>query len=62
KNRTCDISLSAYKPLGPNQFATYRKITLSEKSKLDIYMDFKEFILNEPLKYNFDVPEKFRRK
>ena len=62
KNRTCDISLSAYQPLGPNQFATYRKITLSEKSKLDIYMDFKEFILNEPLKYNFDVPEKFRRK
>ncbi|MCK9403211.1 MAG: DUF4292 domain-containing protein [Chitinophagaceae bacterium] len=62
RNRTCDISLSAYQPMGIYQFATYRKITLSEKSKLDIYMDFKEFILNEPLKYHFDIPKNFRRK
>jgi hypothetical protein len=42
RNRTCDISQNAYEPLGGYQFATYRKITVSEKSKLDIYLDFKE--------------------
>lgn len=62
RNRTCDITLSIYQPLGTKQFATYRKISVSEKSKLDIYLDFKEFTLNEPLKYTFDIPKKFKRK
>ncbi len=62
KNRTCDITFSNYQTMGPYQFATYRKISVAEKSKLDIYLDFKEFSLNEPLKYNFEIPKKFKRK
>jgi len=62
RNRTCDISQNTYEPLGGYQFATYRKITVSEKSKLDIYLDFKEFSLNEPLKYTFEVPKNLKRK
>lgn len=62
RNRTCDITFSNYQPLGDYRFATYRSISIAEKSKLDIYLDFKEFNLNEPLKYNFEVPKKFRRK
>jgi hypothetical protein len=48
--------------MGPYQFATYRSISIAEKSKLNLYLDFKEFNLNEPLKYNFEVPKKFKRK
>jgi hypothetical protein len=62
KNRTCDITFSNYQSLGKYQFATYRKISVSEKSKLDIYLDFKEFNINEPLKYNFEIPKKVKRK
>ncbi len=62
RNRTCDITFSNYQPLGRYRFATYRSISIAEKSKLDIYLDFKEFNLNEPLKYNFEVPKKFMRK
>lgn len=62
RNRTCDISFSNYQPLGPYQFATYRKIVVAEKSKLDINLDFKEFSLNEPLKYTFEVPGNYKRK
>ncbi len=62
KNRTCDITLSNYQPMGGVRFATYRNISVSEKSKLEIYLDFKEFTLNEPLKYTFDIPKKFKRK
>ena len=62
KNRTCDITLGNYQSMGNVRFATYRNISVSEKSKLDIYLDFKEFTLNEPLKYTFDIPKKFKRK
>ena len=48
--------------MGPYQFATYRKISVSEKSKLDIYLDFKEYSLNEPLKYAFEIPKNYKRK
>lgn len=62
RNRTCDISFSNYQPLGPFQFAAYRKIVVAEKSKLDINLDFREFSLNEPLKYTFEVPGNYKRK
>jgi hypothetical protein len=57
RNRTGDITFSNYQPLGGYQFATYRRISVAEKSKLDIYLDFKEYTLNDPLKYNFDLPK-----
>jgi hypothetical protein len=62
RNRTCDISFSNYQSLGDFQFATYRKLVVAEKSKLDINMDFKEFALNEPLKYTFVVPKNYQLK
>lgn len=62
RNRTCDISFSNYQSLGDFQFATYRKLVVAEKSKLDINMDFKEFALNEPLKYTFVIPKNYQLK
>ena len=62
RNRTCDISLSNYENLGSFRFATYRNIVVTEKSKLNIYLDFKEFNLNEPLKYTFEVPKNYKQK
>ncbi|MBV9989217.1 MAG: DUF4292 domain-containing protein [Chitinophagaceae bacterium] len=62
RNRTGDITFSNYQPLGNYQFATYRRISVAEKSKLDIYLDFKEYTLNDPLKYNFDIPKNLKRK
>lgn len=62
RNRTADISFGNYQPMGNYLFATSREITIAEKRKLDINLDFKEYSLNEPLKYNFEVPKKFKRK
>ena len=62
RNRTGDITFGTYQPMGPYQFATYRCISIAEKSKLTIYLDFKEFGLNEPLKYSIDIPKKYKRK
>jgi hypothetical protein len=61
RNRTGDITFGEYKPMGQFQFSTYRKISVAEKSKLDITLDFKEYGLNEPLKYHFDIPKNLKR-
>lgn len=62
RNRTCDISFSDYQPLGTYQFSTKRQIVVAEKSRLSINLDFKEFSLNEPLKYAFELPKNYKRK
>ncbi|MEO7531198.1 MAG: DUF4292 domain-containing protein [Sediminibacterium sp.] len=62
RNRTGDITFGNYEKMGPYQFATWRSISIAEKSKLNLYLDFKEYALNEPLKYNFEVPKKIKRK
>ena len=62
RNRTCDITLSQYKTVNDFQFSTYRNISVAEKSKLDVNMDFKEYSFNEMLKYSFVVPKNYKRK
>ncbi len=57
RNRTCDITFGSYQNNGTFQFATYRKISVAEKSKLDINLDFKQFSFNDPLNYTFTLPK-----
>ncbi|HVT83975.1 MAG TPA: DUF4292 domain-containing protein [Chitinophagaceae bacterium] len=61
RNRTCDLTYSDYEnKRGPN-FSTNRKITVAEKSKLDVRLDFKQYDFNETLSFPFPVPEKYKR-
>jgi hypothetical protein len=62
KNRTCDITYSNYVQQNNVSFSTYRSISVSEKSKLDVNMDFKDYSFNEPLKYVFTLPKNFKIK
>lgn len=62
RNRTCDITLSKYNTVGNFQFSTFRNISVAEKSKLDVNMEFKEYSFNEMLKYGFTVPKNYKRK
>jgi len=62
RNRTCDISYGNFQPLGNYSFATDRKISMSEKSKLDIFLDFKEFSIDDPIKYSFEIPKNYKKK
>jgi hypothetical protein len=41
RNRTCDITFGNYEFKNGHYFSTYRKISVAEKSKLDIYLEFK---------------------
>jgi hypothetical protein len=62
RSRTCDITFSEFKPINDFQFSTYRSISVAEKSKLDINMNFKEYSFNEALKYAFVAPINYKRK
>ncbi|MBS1921172.1 MAG: DUF4292 domain-containing protein [Bacteroidetes bacterium] len=61
RNRTCDLTYSDYESKkGPN-FSTNRKITVAEKSKLDVQLDFKQYDFNKTLSFPFPVSDKYKR-
>jgi hypothetical protein len=62
RNRTCDITMGNYVTANGYQFSTTRKISVSEKSKLDIYFEFKAYEFNAPLSYTFPIPKNFKVK
>ena len=60
-NRTCDLSYSGYENKKGKNFSISRIITISEKSKLDVRLDFKQYDFNELLSFPFSVPKNYKR-
>jgi hypothetical protein len=60
--RTADVTYSDYQNKNGVRFSTHRKITVSEKSKLDIEMEFKQFDFNVDLNFPFTIPKNYKRK
>jgi hypothetical protein len=58
--RTCDITYGDYESKNGVNFSTFRKITVSEKSKLDIELQFKQFDFNEQLNFPFNIPRNYK--
>jgi len=60
--RTVDITFADYQ-FGKSgiRFSTYRRVTVSERSKLDIELDFKQVEFNQPLSISFSLPRNYRR-
>ncbi len=59
RSRTADLNYSGYAPTSGNPFSTTRKISLAEKNKLEVQMEFKQFSFNESLNYPFAVPKNY---
>jgi hypothetical protein len=62
RNRTCDITFSDYESNSGVAFSTKRKISVAEKAKLDINLDFKQYSFNEPTTFPFTIPKNFKRR
>jgi len=58
--RTCDITYGSYETKNGFRFSTFRKITVSEKTKLDIEMQYKQFDFNEQLNFPFTIPRNYK--
>ena len=62
RNRTCDITYNNYETKGDIQFSTYRNVSVAEKNKLDIDLDFKQYSFNEPLIFSFNIPKNYKKR
>lgn len=61
RNRTADITYSDYENKVGFYFSTYREITVSEKNKLDIRLNYKSYEFNKDLSVTFKVPKNYKR-
>ena len=61
RNRTADFTYDSYANTGDFKFSTYRQIIASEKNKLDIRMNFKQFEFNKELSVYFSVPKNYKK-
>jgi hypothetical protein len=62
RNRTADITFGDYDNGKGKVFSKDRQITVTEKSKLDIHMDFKQYDFEEPQTFPFNVPKNYKVK
>ena len=61
RNRTCDITLSGYDRSTGVAFSTQRNISVAERSKLDIKLDFKQYAFNQPTTFPFNIPKNYKK-
>ncbi|MFT3826961.1 MAG: DUF4292 domain-containing protein [Chitinophagaceae bacterium] len=59
--RTCDITYGDYETKNGFRFSKYRRITVSEKSKLDIELQYKQYDFNVVLEFPFKIPKNYKR-
>lgn len=59
RSRTADLSYSDYEAGKGARFSTKRAISVSEKKKLDIRLDFKQYDFNQPVSFPFSIPKNF---
>lgn len=62
RNRTADITFSDYDNSKGKAFSKDRQLTVTEKSKLDIHMDFKQYDFDQPQTFPFNVPKNYKVK
>jgi hypothetical protein len=59
RSRTADLTYADYENKTGVNFSTYREITVSEKNKLDIRLNFKQYEFNKELSVSFNVPKNY---
>jgi hypothetical protein len=62
RNRTASITYDDYVNQSDHFFSTKRQIIISEKNKIDIRLNFKQFEFNKELSVAFSVPKNYKKK
>jgi hypothetical protein len=60
--RTGDMTYGEYDYSSAVPFSTYRKVSVAEKSKVDIEINYKQYKFNEPLGFPFTIPKNYKRR
>ena len=62
QNRTAALLYGNYEKSVGFDFATAREINVSEKSKVEISIEFKQYEFNKELSFPWKVPNNYQRK
>ncbi len=62
QNRTADFTYGYYNNSNGFPFSTYRQIVVTEKNKLDVRMNFKQYDFNKDLSLSYNVPKSYKKK
>ncbi|HEX8461556.1 MAG TPA: DUF4292 domain-containing protein [Segetibacter sp.] len=58
---SCEIDLSDYDNANGMLFSKKRSLSVIEKSKLDIDVEFKDYTFNQPVTFPFNIPKNYKR-
>ena|ERR1700694_900634 len=61
RNRTADLTYNEYDPKKNVLFSTKRRISIAEKTHLDMRLDFKQYDFNPEVSFPFAVPKNYDR-
>jgi len=62
QNRTAALLYGDYENNGDFDFATTREINVSEKSKVNVSIEFKQYGFNKELSFPFSIPRNYKTK
>ena len=62
RSRTADLEYSDYENKKGVMFSTKRRILVTEKNRLDIKMDFKQYDFNAEVSFPFSIPKNYQIK
>jgi hypothetical protein len=61
RNRTCFLAYSEYENKKGVKISTGRTVSVTEKTKLDVKLHFKQYEFNETLSFPFSIPKNYKR-
>ena len=62
RSRTANLSYDDYEKKKDRNFSSKRRISVSEKNKLDISLHFKQYEYNDDVNFPFSIPKNYRQK
>ena len=62
RSRTADLSYDDYENKKGRPFSSKRRITVAEKNKLDISLNFKQYDFDEEVNFPFSIPKNYKQR
>ena len=62
RSRTADLNYDDYETKKSKLFSSKRRITIAEKNKLDVSLNFKKYDFNDEVNFPFSIPKNYKRK
>jgi hypothetical protein len=62
RSRTAELNYDDYESKKGRLFSSKRRITIAEKNKLDISLNFKQYEFDDEVSFPFSIPKNYKRK